>query len=128
MGGLEADRRGNVNSHQSTSGFVGIGGFANITGTTRNVVFCMTFTAKGLHARRAGDGVEILSEGAIPKFRSEISGISFSAKNALRKGQRVLYVTERCVFELTADGLKLREVYDGIDPQSQIRDLLDFEV
>ncbi len=128
MGGLEADMHGNVNAHQSSSGFVGIGGFANITGATKTVVFCMTFNAKGLKARRTDAGVEILSEGTIPKFRREIAGISFSAKNAIRRGQRVLYVTERCVFELTPDGLKLREVYPGIDEAKQVRELVEFEL
>ena len=126
MGGLEVDAEGNVNSHVSTSGFVGIGGFANITGATKNVVFCLTFTAKGLKTQRTGAGMVVESEGSIRKFRKKIAGVSFSAKNALRRGQRVLYVTERCVFELTPDGIKLREVYDGIDAQTQIADLLDF--
>ena len=128
MGGLEADRHGNVNSHQSTSGFVGIGGFANITGATKTVVFCMTFTAKGLRTRRAGGDVEILAEGSIPKFKKEIAGISFSAKNALERGQRVLYVTERCVFELTPAGLALREVYPGVDMERDIAARLDFSL
>ena len=88
----------------------------------------MTFTAKGLLVRRKGKAVEILREGSIRKFKKHIAGISFSAKNAFRKKQRVLYVTERCVFELTTGGLKLLEVYEGIDEQRQVRDLLDFAV
>lgn len=126
MGGLEIDRHGNVNAHQSASGFVGIGGFANITNATKNVIFCVTLTAKGLIARRDGDAVSIVREGAIKKFRNEVSAISFSAKNALARGQRVLYVTERCVFELTPDGIALKEVYPGIDPERDIKPLLEF--
>ncbi len=127
MGGLEVDREGNVNSHLSASGFVGIGGFANITNATQNVVFCLTFNVKGLHAAHDPDGkVRIIQEGSVPKFKKNIAGISFSAKNALRRGQRVLYVTERCVFELTPQGIKLKEVFAGIDEQKQIRDRLDF--
>ena len=128
MGGLEADRLGNVNAHHSSSGFVGIGGFANITHATKNVVFCMTFTAKGLVAKRRGAGVEIVREGCVAKFRSGIDAISFSAQNALRRGQRVLFVTERCVMELTPEGLRLKEVYEGVDAESHIRRLLDFAI
>lgn len=128
MGGLEVDQYGNVNSHWSSSGFVGIGGFANITGATKNVIFCLTFNAKGLQAVQDSGKVKICQEGSISKFRKAISAISFSAKNALAQGQRVLYVTERCVFELTAQGLKLREVYPGIDEITQIRAMLDFDV
>lgn len=128
MGGLEADRFGNVNAHRSADRFAGIGGFANITSATKTVVFCLTFTAKGLRVKKQDGQVHIEQEGSIAKFKKEILSISFSAKNALRRGQRVLYVTERCVFTLTQDGLKLLEVYPGVREQEDIRALLDFEV
>ena len=37
-------------------------------------------------------------------------------------------ITERCVFELTEKGLRLTEVYPGIDLKKDILDLLPFEV
>jgi propionate CoA-transferase len=126
MGGYEADRHGNVNAHVVNKRFVGIGGFANITTATKNVVFCMTFTAIGLVAERNNGGVHIVHEGMTPKFKPEIEGISFSAKHACVRGQNVLYVTERCVFALGNDGLELVEVYKGIDLQTDILDQLDF--
>ncbi|MDR3119960.1 MAG: propionate CoA-transferase [Clostridiales bacterium] len=151
LGGLEADRHGNVNAHRLRDKFIGIGGFANITNRTKIIVFCLTFTAKGLAAEweaapgyadeagaaggagyAGGTGgtrkVLIRSEGRIPKFRDKIGAISFSAKNALQKGQRVLYITERCVFELTPGGLRLAEVYGGIDRRTQIDPFLNFPV
>ena len=127
LGGLEVDRWGNLNVHQLEGNYAGIGGFANITHATKNIIFCLSFSAKGLVATQEGGQVRIREEGSIKKFRNEISAISFSAQEALRKGQRVLYVTERCVFQLTGEGLKLIEVYPGIDEQKQIRDLLDFD-
>ena len=72
--------------------------------------------------------VVIRQEGSIPKIKKTISGISFSAKNAMQNGQKVLYITERCVFGLTPKGLRLLEVFDGIDEKTQIRDLLDFDL
>ena len=120
LGGLEADGRGNVNAHKLPGGYAGIGGFANITHATKTVVFCMSFTTKGLVAVREDGGVRILQEGAVPKFKEEIAAVSFSGANALKRGQRVLYVTERCVFELTEQGLTLKEVYPGIDADRQI--------
>ncbi|MDR2559477.1 MAG: propionate CoA-transferase [Oscillospiraceae bacterium] len=129
LGGLEADMHGNVNVHKLEGGYPGIGGFANITFATKIIVFCMSFTTKGLVAcRDAANGVRIKQEGSIAKFKSEIAAVSFSGANAIKRGQRVLYVTERCVFELTENGLKLKEVYNGIDERKQIRELLDFEV
>ena len=38
-----------------------------------------------------------------------------------------MYITERCVFELKADGLHLTEVAPGIDIQTQILDQMDFK-
>ena len=128
LGGLEVDKHGNVNAHKMEGYFAGIGGFANITAATKHIVFCLTFSTKGLKVSKEGDDVEIIKEGSIRKFKKEITAISFSGKHAQKRGQRVLYITERCVFELTKNGLKLKEVYPGIDEKTQIRDLLDFEV
>jgi propionate CoA-transferase len=128
MGGIEVDRHGNVNAHKIGSKFVGIGGFANITNKTKTVVFCLTFTTKGLSVEKEGGKVKICKEGRILKFKKSIHDISFSASNALKNGQKVLYVTERCVFGLTQDGIQLLEVFDGIDKQKDIIDLLDFEL
>jgi propionate CoA-transferase len=57
-----------------------------------------------------------------------VRSISFSAKRAIKNGQKVLYVTERCVFRLTPRGLKLIEAYPGIDVQKDILSKLPFEV
>jgi propionate CoA-transferase len=127
LGGLEADAEGNVNAHKLPGGYSGIGGFANITHATKTIIFCMSFNTKGLVAARENDRIEIKHEGTIPKFKKEITSISFSGKNALKRGQRVLFVTERCVFELTERGLRLKEVYAGIDEARQIRNMIDFE-
>lgn len=128
MGGLEVDKHGNVNSHRGPGAFSGIGGFANITAKTHTVVFCLTFNTKGLEVSRENGEVKIIENGSVPKFVDKIRSISFSAKRAVANGQRVLYVTERCVFELTAKGLKLLEVYPGIDVKKDIVDLLPFEI
>ena len=127
LGGLEADSHGNVNAHHLPGRYSGIGGFANITYATKTIVFCMTFNTKGLVVTKEDNQVAIQHEGSVPKFKKDVSAISFSGANALKRGQRVLYVTERCVFELTPSGLALKEVYPGVDAQRQIRDLLEFE-
>lgn len=128
MGALEVDKHGNVNAHRGCGAFAGIGGFANITAKTKTVVFCLTFTAKGLFVEEDNGKVNVVQEGRIPKFVEEVSSISFSAKRALKNGQRVLYVTERCTFELTPDGLKLIDVYPGIDKEQDIIAQLPFPV
>ena len=106
----------------------GIGGFANITAKTPTVVFCMTFNAKGLEVTQKKGVVTIEKEGSVPKFVEKVSSVSFSAKRAIENGQKVLYVTERCVFRLTPKGLKLIEVYPGVDMKKDIMERLPFEV
>lgn len=128
MGGLEVDRFGNVNAHRLPDKFAGIGGFANITNATKRVVFCLTFTTRGLVTKQEGENVRIEREGSLRKFKQDILSISFSAENAVARGQTVLYVTERCVFELSPAGLRLKEVFPGIREKEDIRDLLEFEV
>ncbi|MBC5683478.1 CoA-transferase [Ruminococcus hominis] len=128
MGALEVDKEGNVNAHRGPGAFAGIGGFANITSKTPTVVFCFSFTAKGLEVSQTKGIVTVEKEGTIPKFVDQVKSISFSAGRAIANGQKVLYVTERCVFRLTPKGLKLIEVYPGIDVQKDILELLPFEV
>lgn len=128
MGALEVDQYGNVNAHRGPGAYAGIGGFANITAKTPIVVFCLTFNTKGLEVSADGDSVTILENGAIPKFVNEVRSVSFSARKAIANGQKVLYVTERCVFILSSRGLKLLEVYPGVDVERDVLSLLPFQV
>ena len=128
MGALEMDRHGNVNAHRGADHYAGVGGFCNITAATRNVIFCLTFSAKGLEVKQEDGKIRIEKEGMIPKIVEDVQSISFSGKKAVEKGQNVLYVTERCVFALRPEGLALIEVYPGIDKQKDILEKLPFEV
>jgi len=128
MGGIEVDRFGNVNAHKGPGAFAGVGGFANITAKTSTVVFCLTFNTKGLAVEEHNGRVLIKNEGAIDKFVDRVKSITFSAKRARENGQRVIYITERCVFELAEKGLKLVEVYPGVDAERDILSRLRFPV
>ena len=128
MGGMEVDQFGNVNAHNGPGAFAGVGGFANITAKTSTVVFCLTFNTKGLDVEEQSNRVHIKSEGTVSKFVNNVKSVSFSAKRARKNGQRVIYVTERCVFELGEKGLKLIEVYPGIDMEGDILSRLPFGV
>ncbi|MBR4530411.1 MAG: propionate CoA-transferase [Lachnospiraceae bacterium] len=128
MGAIEVDRSGNVNAHKGPGSFAGVGGFANITARTATVVFCLTFDTKGLTVEEKDGEITIRQEGEIGKFVEHVKSVSFSAKRARENGQRVLYVTERCVFELAENGLLLTEVYPGIDARRDVLDRLPFPV
>ena len=92
------------------------------------MVFCLTFNTKGLEVERKGGIITIQQNGSIPKFVQEVKSVSFSAKRAIANRQRVLYVTERCVLGLTPRGLRLLEVYPGVDVERDIISQLPFEI
>ena len=52
--------------------------------------------------------------------------ITFSAKQALKNHQEILYVTERAVFKLVEGGIELIEIAPGVDLQKDILSQMDF--
>jgi len=126
LGMAEMDAAGNVNVSKLNGNVNGPGGFIDISQNAKTVVFCGTFDAKGSQVRVDAGKVHIQQHGRIRKLVREVAHITFSGQQALRRGQRVLYVTERAAFELTADGVELVEVAPGVDVQRDVLSQMDF--
>lgn len=126
MGAAEIDAKGNVNVSRFGSRTIGCGGFIDITQNAKTIVYCFTFTAGGLDIKAENGKLEIIQEGSFSKFEEHINQITFSGKTALDNNQKVLYVTERAVFELREEGLTLTEVAPGIDIEKDIFRLMSF--
>jgi propionate CoA-transferase len=127
VGAAEIDPQGNVNVGKIGDRVVGVGGFVNLTTAARKVVFLTTFSAKGLKTSYQDGKFNIDQEGSIIKIIPKLGQISFNGSIAAEEQREALYVTERCVFELTPKGLRLVEIAPGIDLKKDILDLLEFE-
>ncbi|WP_245004747.1 acyl CoA:acetate/3-ketoacid CoA transferase [Paraburkholderia sacchari] len=120
LGMGEMDGDGNINVSKLGATVVGPGGFIDITQGARKIVFCGTFEAKGLQVEQVGTRVNIVSPGSVPKLVERVQHVTFSGEQARIAGQEVLYVTERAVFRLGPDGVRLIEVAPGIDVERDV--------
>lgn len=116
----EVDRQGNVNVSRFGKRIIGPGGFINISQNARKVVYSGTFTTGGSRLRVADGRLVIEQEGAHRKFVQDVQQITYNGPYGQQRGQTVLYVTERAVFELGPDGLILTEIAPGVNLEQDV--------
>ncbi len=126
LGAAQIDRLGNVNVSKFGSRLAGVGGFVNISQNAKRLIFCGTMTSDGLITRVSDGRLVIEAEGRTRKFVEAVDQVSFSGAVGMESGRPILFVTERAVFRLTADGPELIEIAPGIDLQKHVLDVMDF--
>jgi acetate CoA-transferase len=122
----QVDKKGNVNVHWLDNAIMGTGGFPNITAYCKKIVFGGTMTSGGYRAEVGNGKLKVLKEGRFRKFLEDVDQITFNGALSVERGQKVFYVTDRCVFRLTAMGLELIEIAPGMEVERDILPLMDF--
>ena len=128
LGMAEADPHGNVNVGLFGVGpwrrIAGVGGFINITQSTRELVFMGTLTSGGLLLMMDNGNLRIEREGRWKKMVPQVGLLCFNGEYASRQAIRATYVTERAVFRLHEGRLTLCEVAPGLDVERDVLALL----
>ena len=122
----EVDEKGNVNTSHLNGKIGGVGGFANISLGTKDLIFIGSFTASGTETKIENGKVIIVNEGKFKKFIKKCDKITFIAEQSIKKGNQILFITERCVIRRDERGMVLEEIAPGIDLQTQILDQMEF--
>ena len=120
------DEKGNVNVSKFSGRMVGPGGFINITQNAKTVIFGGTFTAGKMKCEIADGKLNIIEDAPGVKFIKNVEQITYSAEYGVESGQKVYYLTERAVFQLSPEGLELIEIAPGVDLQKHILDKMEF--
>ncbi|WP_020408604.1 acyl CoA:acetate/3-ketoacid CoA transferase [Hahella ganghwensis] len=123
LGMAQMDAQGNVNVSRFGNRMAGAGGFINISQNAKEVFFLGTFCAGSPQPLIENGEIRMNGDNKKSKLVHNVEHLTFSGQYALRRGQKIKYITERCVFQLTTSGVELTEVAPGVQID---RDILPF--
>lgn len=128
LGFLQVDSFGNVNPSILPGRVYGPGGFPVIAGGEGpRTYFAGTFSAGASSIEVESAGLRIIEDGKIAKFVRQVYRVFFSGREAIKHSKEILYITERAIFRLTAQGVRLEEVAPGIDVERDIVNKMEFQ-
>jgi propionate CoA-transferase len=125
LGMAQVDAAGSVNVSLVGGRLVGPGGFIDISQNAREVVFCGTFTTRGLEVSTDGSRLRIDREGTVRKFVTEVDHVTYSGALAATEHRDAVYVTERATFVRRGSQLELTELVAGIDLERDVLAQMD---
>ncbi|MEH6650652.1 MAG: CoA-transferase [Motiliproteus sp.] len=142
LGMAQVNAAGDVNVSRFGNRIAGAGGFINISQNAAEVYFMGTLVSgdsaltisndqntPGLSVKQELDSDPVTAvkpRQVIQKFVTEIDHLTFNGRYAAERGQKVFYITERCVFQLTIKGIELIEIALGLDLERDILQQMAF--
>jgi propionate CoA-transferase len=125
---LQIDPDGSVNVSKLAARphvTAGAGGFVDITARAKRIVYSGFYNAGAKMAVVDGK-LRIEKEGKVKKLVNKLDQVSFSGRRGKEQGQDVTFVTERCVLNLTPDGIVVTEIAPGVELQANVLDQSEF--
>ena len=123
---VEFDKFGNVNVSFIGDQYYGCGGYIDICHGAKTIIFVGSFTAKGLEVEAVNNKVKIIKEGRFLKAKNKVKEITFSS-SCKKKNQKIIIITERCIFEIKNNNIVLIESFQGINIKEDILKQMEFE-
>ena len=124
----EIDKNGNVNVSRFGNRNDGAGGFINIAQGAKKVVFSGTLTGGGLSTSIVKGNLKINKEGKNKKFVNKVNQITYSSKDGIKRGQSILFNTDRGLFKIINGKITLIEVARGVRIKEDIIDQIPFKI
>ncbi|MCE4602175.1 MAG: acyl CoA:acetate/3-ketoacid CoA transferase [Desulfurococcales archaeon] len=127
LGFLQIDKEGNVNPSMLPGRLPGPGGFPVIISGAPRIYYAGGFTAGKRDIRIVDGKLYIIKDGDVSKFVERVYKVFCPCKRMVDAGREVLVITERAVFRMESNGLKLEEVAPGVDVERDIIGKMEFK-
>ena len=124
----EVDANGNVNVTRFGDRNDGAGGFINISQNAKRLIFSGTLTTGGLNVEITDGKIQIRREGKVRKFVPKVGQISYNGRLGQEQGQETIFISERAVMRMEADGMLVTEIAPGVRLQEDVLDQVGFEI